>query len=273
MIFMLKVAGPILVLAMLTGLVTNLMQTKGFIFSTEKLKFDIKKIQPTPQKFFEKIMFSPEVMFNFFKSIMKLVIILVVAYTVLSDKLGDFLQMIELTPYDSITFLSKVIFEIIIKVLICMIIFSYADFRFQKYRFMDKMKMTKQEVKDEMKQMEGDPLIKGKIREKQMQARRRMMQEIPKADVIIRNPTHYAVALKYVREEMTAPTVVAKGAGYLALKIIQIGEENGVPVVTDKPLARTLFTQVEVGDEIPVELYKSISEIITYVWKLKGKVF
>ncbi|HON56252.1 MAG TPA: EscU/YscU/HrcU family type III secretion system export apparatus switch protein, partial [bacterium] len=195
-----------------------------------------------------------------------------VAYFVIKDKINDFIGLVQIEPYNSIVFIAELTFEVIWKSALLLLIFAFVDYKFQRHQYIDKMKMTKQEVKDEYKQMEGDPQIKSKIREKQREAaRRRMMQDVPKADVIIRNPTHYAVAIKYDINEMTAPTVVAKGMGFLALKIIELGEQNNVPIVVNKALARTLYDQVEIGDEIPVELYKTVAEVLAYVWKLKGK--
>ncbi len=270
-IAILKIAGPIMAAALIVAIATSLMQV-GFIFSTEKLKFDIKKISFNPKKFLEKVILSKEVMFNLLKSVVKIIIVGFVAYFVIKDKINDFIGLVQIEPYNSIVFIAELTFEVIWKSALLLLIFAFVDYKFQRHQYIDKMKMTKQEVKDEYKQMEGDPQIKSKIREKQREAaRRRMMQDVPKADVIIRNPTHYAVAIKYDINEMTAPTVVAKGMGFLALKIIELGEQNNVPIVVNKALARTLYDQVEIGDEIPVELYKTVAEVLAYVWKLKGK--
>ncbi|HPG29859.1 MAG TPA: flagellar biosynthesis protein FlhB [bacterium] len=266
-----KISGPVMLAAFICAIITGLSQV-GFIFSTEKLKFDITKIKIDPQKLFEKSFFSKQVMFNFFKSIVKLLIIGLVAYSVLKNKMDVFIGLVQVQPFESVIFIAKTTFEIIVKCAIFLIIFSIIDYKYQKREYIEKLKMTKQEVKDEFKQMEGDPQIKSKIREKQRDAvRRRMMQEVPNADVVVRNPTHYAVAIKYEAKEMSAPVVIAKGTGFIALKIIEIAEENRVPIVTNKPLARTLYSQVELGDPVPVELYKTVAEILAYVWKLKGK--
>lgn len=270
-ITILKIAGPIMAVAFLVALSTNLAQV-GFMFTTEKLKFDPKKISFNPKKFLDKVLLSKEVMFNLVKSLAKITIVGFVAYFIVKDKIGSFISLVQIEPYNSIVFIGGLTFEIIIKSAFLLLIFAFVDYKFQRHQYMDKLKMTKQEIKDEYKQMEGDPQIKSKIREKQREAaRRRMMQEVPKADVIIRNPTHYAVAVKYDIKEMGAPAVVAKGAGFLALKIIELGEQHNVPIVVNKPLARTLYDQVEIGDEIPVELYKTVAEVLAYVWKLKGK--
>ncbi|MBP7651788.1 flagellar biosynthesis protein FlhB [Candidatus Dependentiae bacterium] len=267
----LKISGPVMITAFFVAIITSLSQV-GFIFTTEKIKFDISKISINPKKFLEKVILSKQVMFNLLKAFVKLIIIALVAYSVLKTKADDFLGLVQVEPFDGIVFIAKTTFEIIMKCAFFLIIFAIVDYKYQKYEFIEKLKMTKQEVKDEYKQMEGDPQIKSKIREKQRDAvRRRMMQEVPKADVVIRNPTHYAVAIRYEAKEMSAPVVIAKGSGFIALKIIEIAEENRVPIVTNKPLARTLYSQVEIGDAVPVELYKTVAEILAYVWKLKGK--
>ena len=270
-IFIAKVAGPIMAIALAITITTNLAQV-GLMFTPSKLKLDFNKISFNPQKAFQKMIISKEVMFNFAKAFVKLGIITLVSYSVLKSQLAQFINLAQCEPYESVLFICGISIEIILKSALLLIIFAIVDYMYVRHQFMDKLKMTKQEVKDEWKQMEGDPQIKSKIREKQVQAaRRRMMEEVPKADVIIRNPTHFAVALRYDVKEMRAPTVVAKGAGFIAIKIIELGEQSNVPIVINKPLAKTLYAQVEIGDEVPVELYKTVAEVLAYVWKLKGK--
>ena len=150
---------------------------------------------------------------------------------------------------------------------------AFADWMYQKRKFNNDMKMTKQEVKDEYKNTEGNPQIKGQIRRKMQEAsRRRMMQELPEADVVITNPTHLAVALKYDKEVAEAPIVVAKGADYLAGRIREVAKENKIEIVENKPLARMLYHNVELGEQIPPELYQMVAEILAYVYGLQGKV-
>ena len=153
------------------------------------------------------------------------------------------------------------------------VIIAAADFAYQKWKYNDDLKMSKQEVKEEYKQQEGDPQIKGKIRQRMQEAsRRRMMQDIPKADVVITNPTHFAVAIRYDNTESEAPVVVAKGSDYLAQKIKEIARENNVQIVENKPLARTLYANVDIGQAIPPELYQAVAEVLAYVYHLQGKV-
>ena len=150
---------------------------------------------------------------------------------------------------------------------------AFADFAYQKFKFKNDMKMSKQEVKEEFKQQEGDPAVKGKIRQKMMEvSRRRMMQALPQADVVITNPTHYAVAIKYDPEVADAPIVIAKGEDYLANRIKEIAKENKIEIVENKPLARMLYANVEVGQAVPPELYQAVAEVLAFVYHLQGKV-
>ncbi|MNC23810.1 Flagellar biosynthetic protein FlhB [compost metagenome] len=146
------------------------------------------------------------------------------------------------------------------------------DYIYQKYEHEKSLKMSKQDIKDEYKKMEGDPIIKGKIRERQRRmAMQRMMQEVPKADVIITNPTHFAVALKYDGSKMEAPQIIAKGQDYVALRIRELAKEHGVMTMENKPLARALFQRTEIGDVVPADLFQAVAEVLAYVYKLKGK--
>ena len=152
-------------------------------------------------------------------------------------------------------------------------IIALADFIYQRVKFKDDMKMTKQEIKEEYKQQEGDPQIKGKIRQRMNEAsRRRMMQELPKADVVITNPTHYAVAIKYDPEVADAPIVVAKGEDYLAARIKEIARENKIEIVENKPLARMLYANVDIGQAVPPELYQAVAEVLAFVYHMQGKI-
>ena len=161
-------------------------------------------------------------------------------------------------------------FDVLIRIAVLMLIVALADYCFQKYRFKEQLKMSKKEVKEEYKEMEGDPTTKGRIRRIQREmARKRMMADVPNADVIITNPTHYAIALSYKMDSMEAPKVLAKGVGFLAQKIKELAQEHDIPQVENKPLARALFAAVEMGHEIPIEFYYAVAEILAYVNRLK----
>jgi flagellar biosynthetic protein FlhB len=168
-------------------------------------------------------------------------------------------------------FIARVAFKILFFVCLALIILALLDYIYQRWQFEQSIKMTKQEVKDERKQVEGDPKVKSRIRKAQLEmAARRMMEAVPEADVVITNPVHLAVALKFDASEMVAPTVIAKGAGHIAERIKEVASEHQVPIVEDKPLAQTLFKMVEIGEFIPVELYRAVAEILAYVYRLKG---
>ena len=192
-------------------------------------------------------------------------------YRSLKEELPYMPQFIYYDLGTSLEELSKILFAMVFQVIAVILILAVLDYAYQKWQTTQDLKMTKQEVKDEMKQSEGDPQIKGKIRQKQRQmAMARMMQEVPKADVIITNPTHYAVALSY-EQGMTAPLVVAKGQDLVAQKIKRIAKEHDVPIVENKPLARALYASVEVGDAVPENLYQAVAEVLAYVYRLKKK--
>ncbi|MMZ58200.1 Flagellar biosynthetic protein FlhB [compost metagenome] len=174
---------------------------------------------------------------------------------------------------DAFGFTAKLTLNLGLKIGAALLVISILDYIYQKYEHEKNLKMSKQDIKEEYKKMEGDPLIKGKIRERQRRmALQRMMQEVPKADVIITNPTHFAVALKYDGSKMDAPEVVAKGQDYVALRIKEIAKEHGVVTVENKPLARALFQRTEIGDSIPGDLFQAVAEVLAYVYKLKGKI-
>jgi len=188
---------------------------------------------------------------------------------------GEITQISNLYDYgigQILLFILKVSFWIFIKVCLIMIVVALIDYAYQKWKFLDDQKMTKKEVKDETKQTEGDPLVKSRIRQLQHQAaRKRMMADVPHADVVVTNPTRLAVALKYDGTKMDAPTVIAKGAGPVAENIRRIARENDVPLVEDKQLARNLYSSIDIGQEVSMELYQAVAELLAYVYKLKGK--
>lgn len=205
------------------------------------------------------------------KSIIKLFVIGYIIYDLLSQERHMLLALLDMGLMQAIAFIGDLGARLGINVGMWYLVIALADFVYQKLKHAKDLRMSKQEVKDEYKTMEGNPQIKGQIRQRMREASmRRMMQDIPKADVIITNPTHFAVALKYDRDTGTAPKVVAKGADHLAKRIRQVAEENKVIIVENKPLARTLYFTVNIGAEIPPELYKSVAEILAYVYKLKN---
>jgi len=265
----LLILAPFLLVALAVGLVTEIAQVKW--------KPTAKPLTPKFSKFnpingFKRI-FSIQSLAELLKSILKIVIIGYIAYSTLRDKWGNILILLDMPIMQGVALMGNIILDLGIKISAFYLIIAFADFIFQKWKFKEDMKMTKQEVKDEYKQSEGDPQIKGQIKQRMMQAsRRRMMQDVPKADVVITNPTHFAVAIRYDAEVSDAPVVVAKGADFVAAKIKETAAENKVEIVENKPLARMLYYNVEIGQMIPPELYKAVADILAYVYKLQGKI-
>lgn len=265
-ITLLKVLAPLFILIMILVLAANWMQ---FGFVSVPLKFDLQKLDPIKGL---KDMFSFKKLLEALKLTLKLAIIIGVMFLLFSISYKDILYM--MSQDTNATLQSIVNFSIffILTILFIIVIFAIIDFYFTKFYYIKSLKMSKQEIKDEYKNMEGDPQVKGRIRRIQMQmAQKRMMSSVPNADVIITNPTHYAVALSYDNSKNKAPVVVAKGIDFIALRIKEIGRENSVPIIENPALARSLFEQIDVEKEIPNEFYKAMAEIFSYVYELKRK--
>lgn len=262
-----QTALPIMFAIMLVGLAVNVFQV-GLNFNTEAVGFKLDKLNPING--FGRI-FSKRSLVELIKSLLKIAIIGYFLYDFLSRELLAMPQFIYFDLATSLTQIAQIIFDMAFEVIGVIIIMGLLDFGYQKWQTTQDLKMTKQEVKDEMKQTEGDPQIKGKIKQKQRQmAMSRMMQEVPKADVIITNPTHFAVALQY-HKGMTAPVIVAKGQDLVARRIKEIAREASVPIVENRPLARALYASTEVGDMVPSELYQAVAEVLAYVYRLKHR--
>ena len=261
-----QTALPIMIAIMMMGLAVNMYQV-GLNFNTEAIGFKLDKLNPING--FGRI-FSKRSLMELLKSLMKIAIIGFFLYDFLADHLMEMPQFIYFDLTTSLAQISDIIFKMAFEVIGVIMVVGFIDYAYQKWQTTQDLKMSKQEVKDEMKQSEGDPQIKGKIKQKQRQmAMARMMQEVPKADVIVTNPTHFAVALKYDKG-MVAPQIVAKGQDLLAQRIKEIARENKVPIVENKPLARALYATVEVGDIVPAELYQAVAEVLAYVYRLKN---
>ncbi len=264
----LRVVGPIMAVIVITAVLANLLQN-GPLFSTEKIAADITRIDPVKGL---GNLFSKQMLAQTIKSILKVALIAIVAWLEIKKAMPMLLPLMDQEPLPILLFMARTAFWIFLKCGLVIAALAAADYGFQRWQFMEKMKMTKQELKDEARQTEGDPHVKGRIRSLQMEmARRRMMDEVPKADVVITNPTHIAVALRYDAENMSAPKVVAKGAGLIAAKIREIAEEHGVPLVEDKPLARALYRDVELDGFIPENLFQAVAEVLAYVYSLSGR--
>ncbi len=256
---------PFLILPLI-GLVANFLQI-GFIFSTEPITPKLSKVNPLSGL---KRLFGASSAMEFAKTLAKMVIIGLVAFNVLKGEVQNFGQLADTETLTMLSYLGSVSFKVLVKSAWVLVIIALIDFIFQKWERGRNMRMSKHEIKEEYKDTEGQPLVKARIRALQRSlAKQRMMQEVPDATVVITNPTHFAVALKYEQGTMTAPVVVAKGAGIVAKKIKELAKENGVPLVENKPLARTLWKLVDVGSEVPETLYQAIAEVLAYVFRLK----
>lgn len=264
---MLIIALPLILIAVVFAFVFNVAQVK-WVVTAKPLKPKFSKFNPISGF---KRMFSKDKIMELLKSIAKVGVLTYIVYDTLKDKYTILFDFYFYSLTDAVVTIGSIVINIGIKISFCFLIIALADYFYQKHKFSEDMKMTKQEVKDEYKNSEGDPQIKGKIKAKMREAsQRRMMQALPEADVVITNPTHLAVALKYDKESSCAPIVVAKGADYLAKKIKDVAREHKVEIVENKPLARMLYYNVEIEQEIPPELYQAVAEILAYVYGLKA---
>ncbi len=261
-------AIPLLLVVGFAAIVISMAQTKLLVnFKSLKPKFD----RMNPIQGIKKL-FSLKGFIEVLKSLLKIFLLMYIIYICISKKLDMLPKLIDSTIDEVALFTGNVIFDIINKVVIAFAAIAVADYIYQRFQYIKNLRMTKQEVKEEYKNIEGDPQIKGKIKQKQQEmSRARMMQEVPAADVVIKNPTHFAVALKYDHINQGAPVVVAKGQDHVALKIIDIAEKNDVAVVENIPLARALYAAVEIGSEIPAEFYNPVAEILAHIYSLNKK--
>jgi flagellar biosynthetic protein FlhB len=265
--FTLVLMIPLLVLVV-AAIVGSLIQ-HGPMLAGEGLKPKLEKISPLAGL---KRQFSLRALTEFGKGILKLTIVGVIATYVVMPKLDGIERMTGLPPASILVELWQLAIRLFAAVLAVMAVIAGIDYLYQRFEFMKKQRMTKQELKDEFKQSEGDPMVKSRLRSIRMErARQRMIQAVPEADVVVTNPTHFAVAMKYDPDSMSAPKVVAKGADQIAFKIREVAEENDVAIVENPPLARALYASVEIDEEVPPEHYKAVAEVISYVFKLQRR--
>lgn len=259
-----QVALPIMLVNTLVSIILTVAQTR-FLFIP--LKFDFSRVSPIKGI---KNLISLKSLVEVFKSILKIAIIGAIMYNEISPRLPQLMALFGQSLQGSMSYISQLILDVCIKASIGMLMIGVADYFYQWWDYERRIKMSKQEVKDEFKETEGNPEIKGRIRSEQRRlSRMRMMSAVPKADVVIRNPTHYAVALKYDKNNSGAPVVVAKGKNNVALKIVEIAQASKVYITENVPLAQALYKTVEVGQEIPAEFYKAVAEILAYIYKLR----
>lgn len=251
------------------GAISYLLQN-GATLTGKAITPDINKINPLTGV---KRLFSLNSVAELVKSILKLTIITYVVYVTVKKEWTHLPFLVEMDLAGSLAYISTVCFRIMSKTVWVLAVIAGLDYLYQRWNFEKSLRMSKEELKEEMRETEGDPLVRARIRSIQREmARKRMMQDVPAADVVVTNPTHLAVAIKYDKEKAAAPIVVAKGSGFVAQRIREIAMEHNVPLVENKPVARHLFKHVEIGKQIPFELYKAVAEILAYVYRLKGKV-
>ncbi len=259
-----KCAMPVLLASMVLGIIAHGVQTR-FNVSFQSLRPKFSKMNPINGI---KKMFGIKKLVDLAKNLIKIALLVVLLVNLLKTDLIEVSQMLDMQAYTSAIRMLQLVFELVVKVCVAFAVVAFFDYLYQRWDYENNLKMTKQEVKDEYKNTEGNPEIKGRIRRLQRQmAMSRMMQKVPEADVIVRNPTHFAVALKYDPEKNGAPVVLAKGQDELALRIVRVGEENGVYVIENRPLARALYASCELDREIPAEFYGAVAEILVYIYR------
>ncbi len=261
------VLSPFLFVIMIAGIAANVLQ-KGFMFNMELLSMKLSRLNPIAGA---KRMVSMKSFGELLKGILKLSFIGGVAFLTVRGEMDTVPGLMNMDVLDIFYFIARVASRIIIFTALSLLFLTFMDYLFQQWQHEKELRMTKQEIKDETKQREGDPLVKARIRRIQMEmARRRMMDAVPKADVVVTNPTRLAVALRYAADRMAAPVVVAKGANFIAARIREIASASGVPIVENKALAQALYISVKIGETVPVALYKAVAEVLAYVYRLKG---
>lgn len=262
------VVAPVLLAAAVAGVAGNVLQV-GFNFTFEPLMPKLERINPASG--FKRI-FSARSVAELAKSILKITIISYIAYKTVADDIMIFPSLLGMEMVQVVQFLAGLVSRLLLWVGVAMLVMALADYLYQRWEYERSLRMSKQEVKDEFKQTEGNPEIRAKIKQKQREmARRRMMQDVPKADVVVTNPTHFAVALAYKQTEMGAPKVLAKGQDLVALRIRALAKEHQIPIVENPPLARQLHHSVEIGQEIPGDMYQAVAEVLAFVFQLKQK--
>jgi flagellar biosynthetic protein FlhB len=266
--YFIRLALPVVAVSVAAAIFANIVQT-GPLFTTQPLVPDFSKIVPRFGRYFQRTLFSAEGLFNFAKSIGKMILIAGVSFFLIRSRIQELANLQTVNLWTSLTLIASLVSRMLIISGLLFLVLAAPDFMFQRWQYRESLKMSRQEVKEERKMYEGDPQIKSRIRQRMRELlTRNMIANVPKADVVVTNPTHFAVALEYDRDAMPAPRVSAKGADEMAARIRSIARENGVPLVENKPLARALYAETEVGDIIPIQYWEAMAVVLTQVYKL-----
>jgi len=257
---------PLLLAIFSIALLVNYFQV-GFVLSTDSIQPKLSKINPISG--FQRL-FSIRSLVELTKNVFKIFVVAFLVYITIKGEIENFIPLSDQSVGEILVYIGRLAFKIVFRTCLLLIILAIFDYLYQRWEFEKNLKMSKQEVKDELKQTEGDPIIKARIKRLQREAaRKRMMASVPKADVVITNPTYLAVAIHYDQSKMSAPKVVAKGRGHIAEKIRKIATENKVAIVEDKPMAQILYKMVNVDEVIPTNLYKAVAEVLAFVYSMK----
>jgi len=269
--YLLRLASPVMAVCFVAAFLGNVVQV-GFLFSTKPITPDFSKIAPNFSKWAQKSFFSAEALFNLFKSIAKVAIIVILAYVNIKSEVPRLTNAIRMSTFRALTLVSGIAMRLMLETAVLLLAFALPDYFFQRHQHRESLKMSKHEIKEEYKETEGDPLIKSRLRQRMQEVlASSMARQVPEADVVITNPTHFAVALKWDNQTMQAPTVTAKGMDNLALRIKEIARGSDVPMIENRPLARALYDNVELGDEVPEAYWDIVSVVLAEIYRLNGK--
>lgn len=261
--------APFMGVLVLVGCVANVAQV-GFMANSSVLSLKWGRLNPAAG--FKRLFAPGRMIAETVKSHLKFALVGLVVYWTLNGHLPEIPLLMDMTPHQTLRWVGGLCFRLALRVSLIFLVLAAVDYVYQRWQYEKSLRMTKGEVKEEAKQAEGDPTVKGQIKNLQRQAAmRRMMADVPKADVVVVNPIHFAVAMRYDSTSMQAPTVVAKGARLVAQRIVELAKAHGIPIVEDPPLARALHAGVEIGQQIPTNLYKTVAEILAYVYQISGK--
>jgi len=269
--YLFRLIVPVMMVCFLAAFLGNVVQV-GFVFSTKPITPDFSKISLNFSRWIQKAFLSTEALFNFFKSVTKIAIIVLLAYVSIRNEIPRLVNATKLPPLDAMSLVGGIAIRMMLGAAILMLAFAVPDYFFQRKQHRDSLKMSKHEIKEEFKETEGDPLIKSRLRQRMQEVLAlSMARQVPEADVVITNPTHFAVALKWDSQTMHAPTVIAKGQDNFAMRIREIAENSDIPLVENRPLAKALYDNVELGSEIPEEYWEVVSVVLAEVYRLGDK--